>query len=83
MARHQGGRRRPRQFAAKRSVVKGLRDWRERVEGLASDPQWDRVHGHFGPASQETTMTRITRLFLLLTVIGPLHMAEQMLTSIE
>lgn len=28
-------------------------------------------------------MSRITRLFLLLTVIGPLHMAEQMLTSIE
>jgi hypothetical protein len=28
-------------------------------------------------------MTRITRLFLLLTVIGPLHMGEQMLTSIE
>lgn len=28
-------------------------------------------------------MTRITRLFLLLTVIGPLHMGEQMLTGIE
>lgn len=28
-------------------------------------------------------MTRIRTLFLLLTVIGPLHMAEQMLTSIE
>jgi len=28
-------------------------------------------------------MARTTRLFLLLTVIGPLHMAEQMLTSIE
>lgn len=28
-------------------------------------------------------MTSVTRLFLLLTVIGPLHMGEQMLTSIE
>ena len=28
-------------------------------------------------------MTHINRLFLLLTVIGPLHMIEQMLTSIE
>lgn len=28
-------------------------------------------------------MTRIRTLFLLLTVIGPLHMAEQLLTSIE
>jgi len=28
-------------------------------------------------------MARTTRLFLLLTVIGPFHMAEQMLTGIE
>ena len=28
-------------------------------------------------------MTRIRTLFLLLTIIGPLHMAEQMLTSID
>ena len=28
-------------------------------------------------------MTRIRTLFLLLTIIGPLHMAEQMLTSVE
>ena len=28
-------------------------------------------------------MTRIRTLFLLLTVIGPLHMTEQMLTSID
>jgi hypothetical protein len=28
-------------------------------------------------------MYRLTRLFLLLVVIGPLHMVEQMLTSIE
>jgi len=30
-----------------------------------------------------TAMSRITRLFLLLTIIGPIHMAEQMLTGIE
>ncbi len=28
-------------------------------------------------------MERISRLFLLLTIIGPLHMAEQVMTSIE
>ena len=28
-------------------------------------------------------MTRIRTLFLLLTIVGPLHMIEQMLTSIE
>jgi hypothetical protein len=28
-------------------------------------------------------MARIQKLFLLLTVIGPLHMAEQLMTSIE
>ena len=28
-------------------------------------------------------MTRIRTLFLLLTIIGPLHMAEQMVTSID
>jgi hypothetical protein len=28
-------------------------------------------------------MDRINRLFLLLTIIGPLHMAEQLMTSIE
>ncbi len=28
-------------------------------------------------------MTRINRLFLLLVIVGPLHMAEQLLTSIE
>jgi hypothetical protein len=28
-------------------------------------------------------MTRIQKLFLLLTIIGPLHMAEQLMTSIE
>jgi Protein of unknown function with HXXEE motif len=32
---------------------------------------------------ETTAMSRITRLFLLLTVIGPIHMAEQMLTGIE
>ncbi len=28
-------------------------------------------------------MTQINRLFLLLVIVGPLHMAEQLLTSIE
>jgi hypothetical protein len=28
-------------------------------------------------------MTRIEKLFLLLTIVGPLHMAEQLMTSIE